>query len=40
MTLHNPFILEIFDYSDFDDLNELRDLWESLIESLRKTVGG
>ena len=32
--------IKIFDYSDFDDLKELKDLWESLIEALRKTVGG
>lgn len=32
--------LKIVDYSDFDDMKELRDLWESLIELLRKTVGG
>ena len=32
--------IKILDYSDFDDLKELKDLWESLIEALRKTVGG
>lgn len=32
--------IKILDYSDFDDLRELHALWESLIESLRKTVGG
>jgi uncharacterized protein YndB with AHSA1/START domain len=32
--------LKILDYSDFDDIDELRDLWESLVENLRKTVGG
>lgn len=32
--------LKVFDYSDFDDLRELHDLWDSLVESLRKTVGG
>ncbi len=32
--------LRIIDYSDIDDLEELHDLWESLIESLRETVGG
>jgi len=32
--------IKILDYSDFEDLKELKDLWESLIESLRKTVGG
>lgn len=32
--------IKILDYSDFDDQKELHDLWDSLIESLRKTVGG
>jgi START-like superfamily domain len=32
--------LKVFDYSDFDDFKELQDLWDGLIESLRKTVGG
>jgi uncharacterized protein YndB with AHSA1/START domain len=32
--------LHITDYSDFDDLEELKDLWESLIENLKATVGG
>ena len=32
--------LKVSDYSDFDDMKELRDLWDSLVESLRKTVGG
>ena len=32
--------LKVEDFSDFDDLKELNDLWDSLIESLRKTVGG
>lgn len=32
--------LKIFDYSDFDDLKELQSLWNSLVDSLRKTVGG
>jgi hypothetical protein len=32
--------LKVFDYSDFDDHNELQDLWDGLIENLRKTVGG
>lgn len=32
--------LKVTDYSDFDDLGELQDLWDSLIETLRKTVGG
>jgi uncharacterized protein YndB with AHSA1/START domain len=32
--------LKVYDYSDFDDLDELRDLWDGLIENLRKVVGG
>lgn len=32
--------LKVMDYSDFDDMEELRDLWDGLIENLRKTVGG
>jgi hypothetical protein len=32
--------LKVFDYSDFDDLRELQDLWDGLVEALRKTVGG
>jgi hypothetical protein len=32
--------LKVLDYSDFDDLKELHALWHSLVESLRKTVGG
>ena len=32
--------VKILDYSDFDDMRELHSLWDSLIELLRKTVGG
>lgn len=32
--------LRVMDYSDFDDMEELQDLWDGLIENLRKTVGG
>lgn len=32
--------LKVTDYSDFPDVNELQDLWDGLIEALRKTVGG
>ncbi len=32
--------LKVLDYSDFDDHDELQDLWDSLVETLRKTVGG
>jgi uncharacterized protein YndB with AHSA1/START domain len=32
--------LKVVDYSDFDDDEELQDLWEGLIENLKKVVGG
>jgi hypothetical protein len=32
--------LKVNDYSYIDDLHELQDLWDSLIDNLRKTVGG
>lgn len=32
--------LKVFDYSDFDDHKELQDLWDGLVDNLRKTVGG
>jgi uncharacterized protein YndB with AHSA1/START domain len=32
--------IKVFDYSDFDDLGELEELWEGLIDRLRKVVGG
>jgi hypothetical protein len=32
--------LKVNDYSDVDDLNELQDLWDGLVDNLRKTVGG
>ncbi len=32
--------IKIFDYSDFEDLDELQDLWEGLVENLKKVVGG
>lgn len=32
--------LKVFDYSDFDDLEELNDLWGGLVDNLRKVVGG
>lgn len=38
--LTQSIFLKIEDYSDFDDQKELSDLWESLIDNLRKTVGG
>jgi hypothetical protein len=32
--------LKVYDYSDFDDMEELKDLWDGLVENLRKVVGG
>lgn len=32
--------IKVSDYSDFEDEDELHDLWESLVESLKEIVGG
>lgn len=32
--------LKVVDYTDVEDLHETEDLWESLVDNLRKTVGG
>jgi uncharacterized protein YndB with AHSA1/START domain len=32
--------LKVVDYSEMDDVEELHDLWEGLIENLKKVVGG
>ena len=32
--------LRVHDYTEIDDINELQDLWEGLVDNLRKTVGG
>jgi uncharacterized protein YndB with AHSA1/START domain len=32
--------LKIYDYSDFNDMSELQDLWDGLLENLKKVVGG
>jgi hypothetical protein len=32
--------LKVQDYSDVNDLHELQDLWDGLVDNLRKTVGG
>ncbi|PZR25652.1 MAG: ATPase [Azospira oryzae] len=32
--------LKVFDYSDIEDKEEVQDLWDGLIENLRKVVGG
>jgi uncharacterized protein YndB with AHSA1/START domain len=31
---------KITDYSDFDDLKELHELWDGLVENLKTVVGG
>ena len=32
--------LKVTDYSDFDDQEELQDLWEGLVANLKKVIGG
>jgi len=32
--------LKVFDYSAIEDAKEIQSLWDSLVENLRKTVGG
>ncbi len=32
--------LKVTDYSSFEDQGELQDLWDSLVDALRNTVGG
>lgn len=32
--------LKVTDYSDIEDTKELQDLWNGLVDNLRKTVGG
>ncbi len=32
--------LKVSDYSDFDDLEELQALWNSLVDKLKEVVGG
>ena len=32
--------LKVTDYSDFDDLSELKELWDGLVDQLRAVVGG
>lgn len=32
--------LKVTDYSDFADLDELQELWDGLVDNLRKVVGG
>lgn len=37
--LTNDFVLEITDYADADDVADLRELWGSQVETLRRTCG-
>lgn len=32
--------LRVFDYSAFEDMDELQDIWDGLVDNLRKVVGG
>jgi hypothetical protein len=32
--------LKVSDYTEFEDIDEINDLWDGLVENLRKTVGG
>ena len=38
--LTDSVFIRITDYSDMDDLEELRDLWHGLVDQLKETVGG
>ena len=38
--LTESLFLRVTDYSDFDDQEEWLDLWESLVATLKETVGG
>lgn len=37
--LTNDFVLEITDFAAEDEVDDLRDLWESQVETLRRTCG-
>lgn len=37
--LTNDFVLEITDFADDDDANDLCELWESEVDTLRRTCG-
>ena len=32
--------IRVTDYTDFDDNEELNDLWEGLVDTLKEVVGG
>ncbi|MBQ8674036.1 MAG: hypothetical protein IJ511_08325 [Bacteroides sp.] len=37
--LTNDFVLEITDHADADEVDDLRGLWDSQVETLRRTCG-
>ena len=37
--LTNDFVLEITDFTDADEVADLRELWESQVDTLRRTCG-
>lgn len=37
--LTNDFVLEITDFTDADDADDLRELWDSQVDTLRRTCG-
>lgn len=37
--LTNDFVLEIIDFTDADEVADLRELWDSQVETLRRTCG-
>ena len=37
--LTNDYVLEITDFADADEVTDLEELWESQVETLRRTCG-
>lgn len=37
--LTNDFVLEIIDFTDADEVADLRELWDSQVDTLRRTCG-
>lgn len=37
--LTNDFVLEVTDFADADEVGDLRELWESQVDTLRRTCG-
>ena len=37
--LTNDFVLEVTDFTAADEANDLRELWDSQVETLRRTCG-